>query len=103
MEYILFQNRNILKKNTFNSVWSPTFGKGPKTKIRSYSSLTKSNTLTNKVSNDKSNLHPLFVTGLTDGSFIISIVKDLVIKTGWNIQVRFKVVFLLELENLNLK
>jgi len=133
MEYIWFQNRNILKKNTFNSVWSPTFGKGPvwppppsllffnlritdltsqivdsvikkkrereregggpKTKIRSYSSLTKSNTLTNKVTNYKSNLHPLFVTGLVDaeGSFTVSVLKSSLTKTGWGVNARFKI------------
>uniref|UniRef100_UPI002001CF69 hypothetical protein n=1 Tax=Exserohilum turcicum TaxID=93612 RepID=UPI002001CF69 len=88
-----FQNRNILKKNTFNSVWSPTFGKGSKTKIRSYSTLTKSNTLTNKVSNNKSDLHPWFVTGLVDaeGSFTVSVLKSSFTKTGWGVNARFKI------------
>nr|QBM09683.1 hypothetical protein [Dactylella sp.] len=38
-------------------------------------------------------LNPWFITGFTDaeGSFIISIVKDPSTRTGWNIQIRFKI------------
>jgi hypothetical protein len=37
--------------------------------------------------------NPWFITGFTDaeGSFIISIVKDPKTRTGWNIQIRFKI------------
>ena len=37
--------------------------------------------------------NPWFITGFTDaeGSFVISLVKDLKTKTGWNILVRFKI------------
>ena len=71
----------------------PTFGKGPKTKIRSYSTLIKSNTLTNKVTDYKSNLHPWFVTGLVDaeGSFTVSVLKSSFTKTGWGVNARFKI------------
>jgi hypothetical protein len=66
----------LKKKNTFNS----------KTKIckRSYSSLAKSNTLTNKVTNNKSNMDPWFVSGFTDagGSFTVSVLKSSSTKTG---------------------
>lgn len=37
---------------------------------RSYSSLAKSNTLTNEVTNNKSNMNPGFVTGLIDASLV---------------------------------
>lgn len=55
--------------------------------------MTKSNTLTNKVTNYKSNLHPWFVTGLVDaeGSFTVSVLNSSSTKTGWGVNARFKI------------
>lgn len=60
---------------------------------RSYSSLAKSNTLTNEVINNKSNMNPWFVTGLIDaeGSFTVSVLKSSSTKTGWGVNARFKI------------
>lgn len=60
---------------------------------RSYSSLAKSNTLTNEVTNNKSNMNPGFVTGLIDaeGSFSVSVLKSSSTKTGWGVNARFKI------------
>lgn len=60
---------------------------------RSYSSLAKSNTLTNEVTNSKSNMDPWFVTGLIDaeGSFTVSVLKSSSTKTGWGVNARFKI------------
>lgn len=42
---------------------------------------------------DNNLLNPWFISGFTDaeGSFVISIVKDPLTRTGWNIQLRFKI------------
>lgn len=60
---------------------------------KSSSSLVKSNTLINKVTNKKSNMDPWFVTGLIDaeGSFTISVLKSSSTKTGWTVNARFKI------------
>lgn len=60
---------------------------------RSYSSLAKSNPLTDKVTNNKSNMNPWFVTGLIDaeGSFTASVLKSSTTKTGWTVNARFKI------------
>ena len=45
---------------------------------RSYSSLAKSNIVTNEITNNKSKLNPWFITGLIDaeGSFTVSVLKN---------------------------
>ena len=60
---------------------------------RSYSSLAKSNTLTDKVTNNKSNINPWFITGLVDaeGSFTVSVLKSSSTKTSWAVNARFKI------------
>lgn len=60
---------------------------------KSSSSLVKSNTLINKVTNKKSNMDPWFVTGLIDaeGSFTVSVLKSSYTKTGWAVNARFKI------------
>lgn len=92
-----------MKKNTFNSTLSSValttmektkiFKRSYSSSAKSSSSLVKSNTLINKVTNKKSNMDPWFVTGLIDaeGSFTVSVLKSSSTKTGWTVNARFKI------------
>jgi len=57
--------------------------------IRSYASSTQSNDRRPS----PSTLHPWFITGFTDGqgSFSVSIIKDPVFRTGWDVQLTFQI------------
>ena len=95
-KFVIVKEQRVDGSRYFNNVFK-VYSNGFRKKLSSQNPFSKHNSQCKNYSTfnkcNSINLDPLFVTGFIDaeGSFLVTISKSISNRTGWNIQLRFKI------------